>query len=74
MEILYTRALTVNDGTYSVTSDDPKCALQSVVRFARDCGHKPPRWWQFWRPRWPKDAVAEFHRDPLPLPPSEEGK
>lgn len=61
--ILYGQAIKVDDGILSVgRCPSPSAAVEAVVRFARHAKKSPPKWWQFWLPRWPAKCVAEFER------------
>lgn len=37
-------------------------AIWSCVDLAIRSGWRPPQWWQFLLPRWPKDCRAEYER------------
>ncbi len=51
------------DGKVSVSWCDTKeKATMKVVRMARRSGWVPPKWWQFWLPKWPKDCAEEYER------------
>lgn len=55
-------------GRYSVTTQGTdidaviQLSTESAVRGMRAIGETPPAWWQFWREKWSKGCVAEFHR------------
>lgn len=37
-------------------------AIESAVGMAIRSGWHPPRWWQFWLPKWPKHCREEYER------------
>lgn len=58
---------------FSLTSEDRKevigfCddsynrSLYLTVQEAIHRGWHPPKWWEFHKPRWPKDAIELFYK------------
>jgi len=37
-------------------------AVRKIVNLAMCSNWSPPRWWQFWRRKWPADCVAEYNK------------
>lgn len=60
----YAQAILGPGGDNCVVSgcESRAAAVESCVRLAIRTGMVPPRWWQFWWPRWSEDCWREYER------------
>lgn len=74
--LLYSQTIYGPDGgTVSVSNCQTReDAVRKTVSMAINAGWKPPKLWQFWRPKWDGDCLVEYLRQTGQLSPLTAGR
>jgi len=61
--ITYGQKLYLANGGVEVSGcPTPEDATYEVVSVAISSGDHPPKWWQYWIPKWPKHCIEEYQK------------